>query len=116
MKGKSEKERETMIETLLEVELVSIWLSSLPQSLLLDDQRLVSEEKKNTQLLCMPQQLPCVTQLLCQLSKIACLQYQPLKISHQSTLIQQVNQQGSRLLKEININKYSMQGKYYPDQ
>jgi len=35
-----------MIETLLEVELVSIWLSSLPQSLLLDDQRLVSAKKK----------------------------------------------------------------------
>jgi hypothetical protein len=35
-----------MIETLLEVELVSIWLSSLPHSLLPDDQRLVSAEKK----------------------------------------------------------------------
>jgi hypothetical protein len=46
MKGKSEKERERMIETLLEVELVSIWLSSLPHSLLPDDQRLVSAEKK----------------------------------------------------------------------
>jgi hypothetical protein len=99
----------------LEVELVSIWLSSLPQSLLFDDQRLVSAEKKNSVVvhataapMCNTTAMPVVKDCMPTLSTIE--DQPPVNINSAGQPARQSTIKGNQ------HNKYSMQGKYYPDQ